>query len=349
MSHPVIGPLSWTDYETFLERPGLYGRTIYHHPEWLRTVEEGLGMQVALLALERGSTVVGVLPGFVARTGPLRLFGSPLRGSMTPHLGWVVADGYELPLTATLEAVYSYTRTALGCRYAEAGFLHPPDEASGTATRGRWQVELLGAYELDLRMGEARLWKNVTESGRHKVNQARKKGVTIEPVTAPTFMGEYFDMLQSTYRRHGVTSPHPRRFFEVLHRRFMPRGMLEVLAAKHAGRVISVGLFLQDGRGIHFKSGASLAEFHHLRPNNLLHWHVISQSASRGLESYDLGGKGLVSIDTFKETFGPRSYTSTTLWRTSPLLGVLRRMAVRALPHYQNLRYRASRLLRPRK
>ena len=346
MTDPSLGPLSWTEYESFLARPGAQGSTIYHHPLWLRTVEEGLGMRVALIGLRQGSDLVGVLPGFLLRKGPIRLFGSPLRGSMTPHLGWVLAAGQPPAGLTTLNEVYRYCRRALGCQYVEAGFLTPPPEPSNGSAESEWQVEHPEAYVLDLRVGEAQLWKNVAESGRLKVKQARKKGLVVEAVTEAAFMDEYFDILQKTFKRHGIISPHRKRFFEVLHQHFMPQQMLEVLAVKHEGRAISVGIFIHDGHGIHFKSGASLAEFHHLRPNNLLHWHVISQSAARGLESYDLGGKGLASIDTFKESFGPRSYASTTLWRASPLVGLARRMAVRALPHYQTLQYRASKLLR---
>ena len=346
MIEPRLGPLSWPEYESFLTQPGAQGSTIYHHPLWLRTVEEGLGMRVVLLGLRQGSSLAGVMPGFIVRKGPIRLFGSPLRGSMTPHLGWILAAGQPPAGQALLNAVYRFCRSKLGCQYVETGFLNPPSELSEGSADGAWRVEHPGAYVLDLRGGEAQLWKNVSESGRLKVKQARKKGVVIEPVTEAAFMDEYFEILQKTFKRHGVISPHRKRFFEVLHRHFMPRQMMEVLAAKHEGRVISVGIFIHDGREIHFKSGASLAEFHHLRPNNLLHWHVISQSAARGLERYDLGGKGLASIDTFKETFGPRSYDSTTLWRAGALVGLARRMAVRALPHYQTLQYRASKLLR---
>lgn len=346
MSEPTIGPISWGEYEAFLGHPGVQGATVYHHPLWLRTVEEGLGMRVALLGIGQGSRLVGVLPGFVVRKGPLRLFGSPLRGSMTSHLGWVLADGQPAAGLATLNAVFRFCRSRLGCQYVETGFLTPPAQLQEGSPDGQWRNEHPEAYVLDLRVGEAQLWKNVSESGRLKVKQARKKGVVIEPVTEAAFMDDYFEILQQTFRRHGVISPHRKRFFEVLHRHFMPRQMMEVLAAKHEGRVISVGIFIHDGRGIHFKSGASLAEFHHLRPNNLLHWHVISQSAARGFESYDLGGKGLASIDTFKESFGPRSYATTTLWRAGSLVGLARRLAVRALPHYQTLQYRASKLLR---
>lgn len=346
MTEPSIGALSWAEYEAFVQQPELQGATVYHHPLWLRTVEEGLGMRVALLGLRHASDLVGALPGFVLRKGPIRLFGSPLRGSMTPHLGWVLAAGQPPAGLHTLNALYRFCRGQLGCQYVETGFLTPPAGLEGGTADGQWQAEHPEAYVLDLRAGEAQLWKNVAESCRLKVKQARKKGVVIEPVAEAGFMDEYFEILQKTFKRHGVISPHRKRFFQVLHRHLMPRQMMEVLAAKHEGRVISVGIFIHDGRGIHFKSGASLAEFHNLRPNNLLHWHVISQSAARGFESYDLGGKGLASIDTFKESFGPRSYASTTLWRAGALVGLARRMAVRALPHYQTLQYRASKLLR---
>src|SRR5687768_6887661 len=95
-----IEPLSWEAYQTFLAAPDCLPASPYHQPPWLKAVEDGLGMRIVLLGLYEEQEMIAVLPGFLARKGPARLFGSPLRGSMTPYLGWLRREGREVD-TAT--------------------------------------------------------------------------------------------------------------------------------------------------------------------------------------------------------------------------------------------------------
>lgn len=76
-------------YRQFLAQPDITPATLYHDALWLEAVQEGLGMKVVILGVYDGQELVGVLPGFVARKYGVRLFGAPLRGSMTPYLGWI--------------------------------------------------------------------------------------------------------------------------------------------------------------------------------------------------------------------------------------------------------------------
>ena len=66
-------------------------RSPFHHPAWLDAVSQGTGFEVRFIGVVDGSEIVGAVPGFLTQRGPLRLFGSPLRGTMTSYLGSAVA------------------------------------------------------------------------------------------------------------------------------------------------------------------------------------------------------------------------------------------------------------------
>jgi hypothetical protein len=340
--------LSWGQYEQFLGGSDTPASTMYHHPLWLHSVQDGLGMRVVILGLFDETGLIGVLPGFVARKGPVGLFGSPLRGSMTPHLGWLSLPGRQIPAEAALELLYCFCTRRLHCQYVEVTLAScPADLLSGMTPRG-WNLEQPATYVVDLRLGEEVLWKNLGQRGRNMVTRARKSEVVIEPVAGRAIVDEFFAMLEASFARHHAVPPHPKAFYLALWDHLFPAGRMEIFAARQHGRNLAIGLFMHDGREIHFLSGGSLAECHGLRPNNLLHWYVISRSAQRGLALYDLGGKGVPSIDTFKESFGPSVQVYSTFWRASPPLALARNLMVRALPHVLSLRYRVRQALKPR-
>jgi lipid II:glycine glycyltransferase (peptidoglycan interpeptide bridge formation enzyme) len=210
-----------------------------------------------------------------------------------------------------------------------------------------WHTGQRQTYVLDLRGGEEALWKNLEQRGRSHVKKARKMGVVMESLTEQGAIDDFYPMLQATFRRQRAVSAHPKRFFLAMYNRLLPCATMEVLAARYEGRIIAMGLFVHDQHEIHFVSGASLAEYHHVYPNNLMHWHVIASSAQRGLTKYDFGGKGQPGIDKFKETFGPRVHAYATYWRASPPLTLARHLAVRAWPRVQEVRYHVQRILQP--
>lgn len=340
-----IDVLPMDTYQQFLAQSDVMPATVYHHPLWLEAVQDGLGMKVIILGVYDGQELLGVLPGFVAKKYVVRLFGAPLRGTMTPYLGWLYKNDAEPRTQAILDRVQGFCSQVLHCQYAEIGFIDAPADSGASTVPDGWHVAQRETYMLDLRMGLAALWKNLEQRGRYEVKKATKLGVVIESVSDRRLMDDFYPMLEATYGRHHAISPHPKHFFLALHDRLVPHGMMEVLAAKHDGRVIAIGLFVHDEREIRFMSGASLAEYHQLRPNNLMQWHLISWAAQRGLSRYDLGGKGHATIDKFKETFGPTVHSYTYFWTARPPLAFARNLLVRTWPQVQWWRYRVRQML----
>lgn len=82
-------PLSWTQYRDWfaLHSHEISGCAPFYHPAWLHAVTEALGFELGLIRIEDAGELAAIVPGFLTRRGPFRLFGSPLRGTMTPYLG----------------------------------------------------------------------------------------------------------------------------------------------------------------------------------------------------------------------------------------------------------------------
>lgn len=343
-SSTSVERLSLDQYRAFLAGDALRGNTLYHDPAWLETVQVGLGMDVALLGILDRDQLTAVVPGFVAGRWGVRLFGSPLRGSMTPYLGWVTTAATQLSDREILAAVHRFSTSELGAQYAEIGLLEPASDVSDDATATGWRQASRETYMLDLGIGEEALWSNLGHRHRGKVRKAQREGITVDSVASRDAMDVLYPLIESAYARHHAVSPHPRKFFFALHDRLVHRGMMTVFAARYRGEIISIALVLHDQRDARCMSVGSRPEFHHLYPNNVLHWHIIAWATARGLSRYDFGGKGQASIDRFKESFKPVPYAYTFFWRASPAVAWARNLALRAWPGVQMCRYQARRL-----
>ena len=345
--NPIVEPISWEVYHAFLTASHGPLATLFHHPCWLQSVAAGLPVQVVLLGLFDADSMVGVLPGFMAKRGPFGAFGSPLRGTMTPYLGWLLRPGQVYATEAVLEATYRHCRRSLGCQFVEIGFLIPPSELrTGDVPRG-WESEHPETYRLDLRDGEDALWKNLEQRGRNLVRKARKLGVLVEQAPDENTVKEFYAMLRETLQRQHAVSPHPESFFAALYEHLAPAGMLELLTAKHEGRIVAGALFVRNQDEAHLISAASRSESLHLSPNNLLLWEAIARNAKAGVAVLDLGGKGHPGIDKFKESFGPLPYAYTIVWKGLPPVALARRFMVRHWPRMQNILSHTLGVLKP--
>jgi hypothetical protein len=115
----------------------------------------------------------------------------------------------------------------------------------------------------------------------------------------------FYQMLDETFRRHGTTSWHPERFFQLLIAGLVPRDLLWARGARYEGHIVAAGLFLHDDQEVHYVSGASFPQFGSMPTSYLLHWSAIETAARNGLRVFNSDASRVRSIDQFKESFRP--------------------------------------------
>jgi hypothetical protein len=314
--------------------PTLRHRSPFHHPSWIGAVAQGTRTQPFFLTISAGGELIGVLPGFFANLGPLKAFGSPLRGQMTSYLGPV---GPGLPTHAdglvqvTADAI-DFLRSRFRLAYARTVLRDTP--AAGTPSLGvGWAQQRPGSYRLDITGGPERVWQGLTSDCRRNIRRTIERGVTIADLDDPD---SFYDMLDQTLRRHGSTSSHKPRFFRALFDESRPAGILRSLCAQHEGSVLSAGLFLLDDTEIHHLSGASNPVSGSSPTSYLLHWRAIEDAA--GLKVYNSDASRIRSIDRFKESFGARlDRRHTLIWSPRPVYRA-QKGAIVAYRRYRNLR-----------
>ncbi|MEW5894692.1 MAG: GNAT family N-acetyltransferase [Candidatus Omnitrophota bacterium] len=159
---------------------------------------------------------------------------------------------------------------------------------------------------LDLQPSLDEIWRKAHDSHKAAVNQAVKKGVTVQECRKAE--------LRKFYRLHlGIRKnkyrifPQPYRFFENIWDEYMQRGQGFLLGAySPEGEFIGGNIYLICGDTLYYKFNTSSRAALEFRPNNLLFWEGIKRGKARNLKALDLGSSGYeqTGLIRFKEHAG---------------------------------------------
>jgi hypothetical protein len=321
-SGPEVQVLSLSDARWSALVAAHPGANIFHHPAWTELLAECYGFR---------PFVVGTL-GFdgVIRAGlPVMEVGGLLTGRrwislpFTDHLAPLDSGADSLSNLAA--GVVGYSRSE-GVAGVELRYAFP----------GRTELETQSRHvlhTLPLRAESATVFEQFVPMHRRNIGVAEKKGVRIAWGNQWKDVEAFYRLHLETRQRKGMPVQ-PRRFFELLARRLLDRGLGFVLLAHKDGACLAGAVYLHWRRTLTYKFGASGQEGLSLRPNNLLMWTAIRWGCENGFVTFDMGRTDLDNhgLREFKSGWGTREapLTYSTLSRerqhslTESLMPVLR-------------------------
>ena len=314
----------------------LQGRSPFHQPAWLNAVAKGSRYEVVVIGIFDGASLVAATPGFLIRFGSIRLFGSPLPGTMTPYLGPLGINlgdfnggVYQLMMDCT-----SYARAHWRVSRTEFTFREPstpPSEDLGPS----WERRKTTHYSLDLTCGEKALWAKMQTRFRTSIRKCERLGMRIVPLDNTH---SYYQMLNETLARRATSSWHSESFFQRLLDN-VPAEFLWAVGVEYQGKMIAAGIFVHDACEVHYLSGASLSEYRSLPTSYLLHWHVVTSAVRAGLRIYDLGGRPNANIDLFKRSLSPQVATYWSLTHSSTAVRYAQKFLLPLLPYLRRTKH----------
>lgn len=318
----------------FQQDEGLRHNSPFHHPSWLSAVSKTSRSEPLPVQISDGGRVIGMLPGFRSGFGPAKIWGSPLKGMMTSYLGPVGTGTPEDPdeLIELTKSASHYLRQEHRFPYTRVTLRNSPP--AGKPELGpSWQQQRPKSYRLDLTPGEDAVWENLTSDCRRNIRKAIKQEVEVAPLQDPDV---FYSMLDQTLRRHGSTSSHPPRFFHALFDELGP--LLQARSALFEGQVIAAGLFLRNGRELHYLSGASDPAFGSFPTSYLLHWNAITEAIEDGVAVFNSDASRIRSIDRFKESFRPELERRHTIVGAPPMVYWAQKRLISGYRGYRRIR-----------
>jgi hypothetical protein len=147
-----------------------------------------------------------------------------------------------------------------------------------------------GVVMIDLTKGPESLLKSFSSNRRTNVRAAIKRGVEVATATTREDFWTYYEIyLEWCGRKNLLPSS-----FEVLAEAFSLTENRRLFLARYEGKVIAGVVIRLCPKGmIEYAANCSIKENLKLKPNDLLHWHVIEWACREGYSSYSLGGAHL--------------------------------------------------------
>jgi lipid II:glycine glycyltransferase (peptidoglycan interpeptide bridge formation enzyme) len=141
------------------------------------------------------------------------------------------------------------------------------------------------------------------------VKKAIRCGVVIKQGRSEKDLEIFYALHALTRKRQGFPIQ-PYEYFKNMQEIMAPLGFFELLLARYNKRVVAGLVLYKFKETVSFEHGASIPEFHSVRPNHLLLWKAIEMAFSQGYRYFDFGktppeNKGLLD---FKRRWGARMY-----------------------------------------
>lgn len=275
----------------------------YHRLPWLDAISNGFGAEICFVwSVGADGQTLALAPFMCKKKGPFRLIGTPLSGMYSEFAGPIFRDGL-MPETVAHVIAGLHRLVAKRNHYIEWG-------SKGEQTWGR----MLSPYGyintkratllLDLSPGESDVWSSFQGRARNMVRKAEKAGVitrTVQP--DEQWITYYYEMLGATFKRQGLSVPHPLTFYKQIII-LCNAGVARCVAAEVDGKMVAGNIFLVDNKRMLYLSGVANEQGMSLAATSLLQWHAIKEAIYLGVTEYDMGGLGVPSIDKFKRSFG---------------------------------------------
>lgn len=290
----------WQEFLT-----GRASGSLFHRWEWQDVIEAGFGVRVNRLGLfDNNGVLRGLLPLMERKMSVLKLAGSSLSGTATPHSGPLG----PVALAEVLAAVEAYAREKR-IDYLEIRLQDVQDKE--VFEQNGYTVEELLTLDLQISQDEESLWKGLEVRCRNAVRKAEKSGVeVIVPQSLDEWLEPYYELSCGVYRRQEKEPPFTKEYFTALWQNLYSSGDLLVLLARYEGKIIAGQIFPRDRNMGYYLDGVSDREYNKVAPNNLLQWEYLKRAHMLGVELYDMVGANIPSIAKFKKSFGSteRSY-----------------------------------------
>lgn len=271
----------WTAFVT--SHPG---SLIFHHPLWMKTIEDAYGYRQASLACVEGGTIVGVLPMLEIR--------SRLTGKRAVSLPF---SDYSALLT-TVDAAAGALLDECERLRASRGWKYV--EFRGNGLSGSWgeSAEYM-LHRVPLGPDPLAVFKAFDKKGNAlSAKKFEKSEGRIERRTDMDAMREFMRLNYETRKKHGVP-PQPDAFFESFQRNLLANSLGFVSLARLGDQTIAASVFLHYHGMMYHKYNASDEQHLLIRPNQGLLWDAMRWGCENGysmmdLGRSDLGGEGLI-------------------------------------------------------
>ena len=298
--------IEFDDYIDKLENFESKNISIYHQKNWLLAVQNGFNCDLKFIQTQNNDEVIALTPFMIKTKGFISISGSPLRGMFTEFSGQLIKKNVDKETFKKI-IISQHALISVKNSYLEFGYDSSREEYNNMNNeflRLGYSYESRPSLLIDLSMGSDEVWRGFKGRARNMVRKAEKSGIISETVEPDIiWIEEYYNLLIETFKKQGLSTPHPLSFYKELIR-LSKTEIIKCVHVKQENKIIAAAIFTIDKDRIMYLSGVTNIKGMKLAATSLIQWHIIKEAIDIGLKRYDMGGLGVESIDKFKRSFG---------------------------------------------
>jgi lipid II:glycine glycyltransferase (peptidoglycan interpeptide bridge formation enzyme) len=302
-------------------------KTVYHMWEWLEFIQESQNLKKYIYEIILDNKVVGYLPGFLIKKGPLRIFGSPFPGWTTPYMGPLLDNNVS---QAFFYKEFKNLMKQEKYHYAEITNINLDGEA---AKKEDLVVTERITYLAELAPSSEEILARFRKSTKFAVRKIiRENTLDIEITNDESFLDYYYSQMEVIFAKSNKQPTYSKERIRLLIEKMAPTGKLLLTWAKYEEKPIACMIDLIDGQWMYSFGASSDQNYLNIRPNGAIRFFVMNHALEQGVKYYDFMG-----ADDYKSQFGSEKFiTYRIIYSQWESLFKLRNFA-RKLLNYKNI------------
>lgn len=311
------------EWNRYVERSA--GTNPFFRAEALRLQADDTESDVHLLAGFKGQEAVGLFPIFEYAKGPITGVFSPAPHSWSCYLGPAMVNVDKLKQRKADRRTKRFLDGCLEWIDREISPLYTKFVASAEFDDVRpfiwneYDVKPGYTYIVDLEGSEEDLLNRFSSDARSNVRNADEDAYVIEEGTNDD-VERIVEQVANRYESQGQSFRLTPAFARSVHEQ-LPDGAIRPYVCRVDGEFVG-GILIAESKTTRYRwqGGVKPDTEVDLPINDLLDWHAMRDGLRNGLETYDLVGAGVPSINRYKAKFNPRLETHYEI--TSGAFGV---------------------------
>jgi hypothetical protein len=282
--------------------------TLFHTWNWLKIAEKNTLSKLYPLIAMKSSTIIGVIPLFFQKKGPVRMVFSPPPHTTLFYLGPVLVgsntlkqEKWEHIYFDFQNSVHNFIINVLKANYISIS-LSPALQDPRPFRWSGYSIEPLYDYEIDLTKGTEYLFRTIDKKQRQDLNRAKKRGITVEVGQKKDF-DKILDLMEIRYKQQNKIIRVPRSYLDDIYDSY--KDFLTIFVAKFEDEIVT-GLIDFHYKDTIYSWIGNLKPVIPISPSptDLLNWEAVNYGCEHGFKSYVLlssaGNKRLYAYSSAK-------------------------------------------------